>query len=544
MALTVWQYARLTLATGSVAEGYGVASLGLGATGAGARVSSGYGVASLALGAVGVGAAFDPIPFDILVNFSSGSGALDTTKLVAGVHGENWGTWRASPDYTVDHTVIEDHAVTTPFILDIGGTEYDGSEAQGITFDHSTDPAEIDVFELLVTGRPPDAQALMLARFDVEDEGVAPPAYYNDTLMFAAGGDNFSVAQYRHNGDGDQSFNCHSQSWNGNLVTYEGGWVLVGLRHDATNGEGEMFAQDAATLEVLGSSASNHDAQAAGDLTRFRFHDYLRQTPQNKVGSIKIKWIALREDMTFPPYPILVPAPTVVSASQTGVGEVTLTWTGVCGRYRIERQIDAGGWSVLNADRQALTLVDDGLSDGAVVEYRVSGRVGTQYSTADAFDPVEIDNPGEGYGTAALGLGATGVGARVSQSYGTAALAFGAPGAGVSARYGYGTAALSLGAVGVGEAPDDIYEGSGVASLGLGAVGVGVSNRYGYGVAALALGATGTGVASHYGYGVASLALGAVGVGQSDATPTYDTITVGTVRTSQTGVSAVRTAYD
>src|SRR5687768_16378123 len=82
------------------------------------------------------------VEFDVVVNFSSGSGALDAIKMNAGTHGANWGTWHDYHDGIEDdpnlYSNIEDHEVTFPVDLDVGGTLYGGptgTQGQGMTFD-------------------------------------------------------------------------------------------------------------------------------------------------------------------------------------------------------------------------------------------------------------------------------------------------------------------------------------------------------------------------------------------------------------------------
>ena len=167
-------------------------------------------VFDVALTAPGSGAA--TVPFDIIQNFSSGSGALDATKLEAGSHGADWGAWGVVDTVSVDHTVIATHdvsALTLPVIA-VGGTNYTGTEGQGATFDHSASPDEYDAFELITVGNGiTDAQALMLVKFDVVDiEGGDFGSYYHNDIMVFAGA-NFSVSQFRHASDVSRAFVAH-----------------------------------------------------------------------------------------------------------------------------------------------------------------------------------------------------------------------------------------------------------------------------------------------------------------------------------------------
>ncbi|HEY3486147.1 MAG TPA: hypothetical protein VGK49_12235, partial [Ilumatobacteraceae bacterium] len=391
-------------------------------------VREGYGVAHLTLGAVG----FGPAPvYDTVQLFDGGSGAVDTTKLAAGVYGANLGTWRSTTGVDVDHTVFADHAVTLPFPIDVGGVYYDGAEAVGITFDHTGAPEESDQFDCVF---PADTyqtmQALMLAQFDIEDN--APfESYSVDAMNMQVDTGSYGVASFLRQSSGGDVFRAHTSGGNGKHITRGStDWVQLYIRISTITGLVEVCAVDNATGAYLGSSVGSVPATA--ELYSLRFQDYLRSTGIDKEGAIRVKLIALREDIATFPLPHLTVAPPVaVSATQTDVGEVTVVWTSISARHRVERRIDAGSWTSLDADYRTDTYVDTGLNDGESVEYRVIALAGSYESAAeDGFDPVEINNPGEGYGVANLTLGASGAGARVSYGYGAVGLTLAAQGRG------------------------------------------------------------------------------------------------------------------
>ena len=359
-------------------------------SGSGAPTVTGSGtVTAPAATAAGSGTVGSAIPFDVIQNFSSGSGALDSTKLAAGAHGAAWGTWNTGG--TADHTVIENHAVTLPFDLSVAGTLYNGGEGQGITFDHSADPAVVDAFDLDLSVTKTTAQALALARFDVVDASGGLVDYNVDLLMFA--GANYSVSQYHHDFTTAQWIQAHSEGQVGYGVPYSGGWVILGLLHDTANNRAEVYIQDRATGTILGASTTRH-VTPAGDLVYFRFADYLRNAGTNKTGSIKIKLIALRESGPFPAYTLTVPAPTVSSLLQTAAGEVRVTFGTTVDRIRIERRMNGGAWGVIDAatDTTARPYVDTGLVDGATYEYRLTAIIGNQESTQATSSPIVIDD--------------------------------------------------------------------------------------------------------------------------------------------------------
>ncbi len=326
------------------------------------------------------------VSFDVIQLFDSGTGTLDATKLAAGAHGASLGTWQVASGYSVDHTVIENHGVTLPagLTLEVDSVEYDGSEAVGITLDHTGDPGESDVFELAFTsGTYTDMQALALARLVIADTG-APVGYNIDLLHFA--GSTYSVAQFQHVSDASQRWKAHTEGGLSYDVAGSGAWVVIGLKHDSTNGIAELYVLNASTGGFIGSAAIDHGS-SAGDLIFFRFQDYLRNAGTNTDGEINVKLIALREEVaTFPPMVVTVPAVSAIDATQTAVGELLVTWGTACGRHVIERRVDGGAWTTADADfREHVNgFVDTGLTDGASVEYRITAFVGSQSSSSTA----------------------------------------------------------------------------------------------------------------------------------------------------------------
>jgi hypothetical protein len=325
------------------------------------------------------------VPMDVVVNFSAGSGALTATHFNNGAHGANWGTWverhygQEAPSLN-DHTVIEDHDVALPFKLDCAGSLYDGSEGQGLTFDHSALPDEYDMFHLTLPGGKTGMLALILAKFEMSLGGT-PTGYNNDTIIM--GGANYTVPQFQFTFQGAMRWTCHSEDNLGATIPYSGGWVVIGVHHDAAGAHGEMYVQDATTGNVIGASRTDHDP-VAGTLGYLRVQDYLRLA-NHGVGSIKIKLVAFRDtDLTFPPYTLPVPTPLALAHTRTGANQQTLTWTSPCQVFAIARNKNSGGWTTLDADYDnkpaARAYVDSDVTDGDTVQYRVTAKVGAQSS--------------------------------------------------------------------------------------------------------------------------------------------------------------------
>lgn len=335
------------------------------------------------------------VPFDLIQLFDGGSGALDGTKLAAGARGASMGTWQVADLNTIEHTVIENHTAELPFDLAVAGVDYDGSDPGGITFDHTGSPEEHDVFELLFT---PDTyttmQALGLVRLDIVNDGLQD--YYIDLLAFQASDSSYGVAQAQHNYQAALNFRAHASTANGLTVvpSATGQWAIVCVAHNRSTGQTEVVLLDAMTGAFVGSSFGTHTT--GGSLYYFRVQDYLRTIDGlDKSGSIKVKLIALREDVaTFPAVPITVPDAQEDLCAQTGAGEITVAWTSGAARHRVERRIDGGSWATIATNTLAHSIVDDGLADGAAVEYRVTALVGTYEAPGAAFGPVTVDDAG------------------------------------------------------------------------------------------------------------------------------------------------------
>jgi hypothetical protein len=329
------------------------------------------------------------VAFDVIVNFSDGTGALTATKLNAGTHGEDWGLWESN---TINYSTIEDHAVTLAFPLVCGGDIYDGSEGKGLKFDFSGSPASSDEFTYAIDTAHTSVVFLMLAKYATVASGT-PTSYNNDTISIA--GSNYTIPQRAHVFNGSKIFNCHSEGDNGIAITDPEDWVIVCGRHDVAGDKGEFFIQRNDTLEVMGASQSEH-SPPAGDLIYIKLQSYLRGAADQGTGDIKVKLLAFRDsDLTWPPYTITVPDPTSVTATQTDEDEVTLTWANTCQIFKLERNKNSAGWTTLQAlynNNGVDTYADTDLADADVAQYRVTTIIGAQQSSAVSSNTVTVDN--------------------------------------------------------------------------------------------------------------------------------------------------------
>jgi hypothetical protein len=329
------------------------------------------------------------VPMDVVVNFSDGSGTLTATKMNNGTHGANWGPWQEWHDGVFgdpnQYSSIENHDAQLPFQILCDGQLYDGSEGQGMTFDFSGAPVVEDVWHWNITASLTSVVALLLIRYD---SVLGPGTYYNDTFMIA--GANYTIPQMQHS-ETFWHIKAHSEGSLGGGIPYESGWVIVGVRHDVTNDIGECFVQDLATGEVLGGSRSVH-GYSASTLSYIRLNSYLRDA-NSGTGSHKVKLMAFKSGAApFPPYTLTVPTPASVSASQTGAGEVTVTWASACNAFLVERNVDAAGWTTLDNDFITVDweYVDATVAAGQSVVYRVTAQIGSQASAAATTAPVVV----------------------------------------------------------------------------------------------------------------------------------------------------------
>jgi len=270
--------------------------------------------------------------------------------------------------------------VTLPFKISCASALYDGSEGQGLTFDHSGLPTDYDAYQVQPVGKT-DVIALLLAKFDAT-LSESPTNYHNDTMIIA--GSNYTVSQHQFTFQGINRWVCHSEGFLGGVIPGGTEWVVIGIHHNSTGEYGEMYVQDATTGNLLGASRSTH-LTPASTLSYIRLTDYLRLADQGP-GSVKVKLFALRStDQTFPPYTIPIPTPLAIAHSRTGANEQTVTWNSPCQIFQVERNKNSGGWATLDAafeykSASPKIYEDTDLVDGDTVQYRVAAKIGSQSS--------------------------------------------------------------------------------------------------------------------------------------------------------------------
>lgn len=359
------------------------------------------------IGGVDVEGALQSIPFDVIVNFSDGtvSSPLTGTNINNGTHGASWGTWHEFHgvlDGSNTHSFVEDHDVNFPVDLDVGGTLYagpTGTQGKGLTFDFTSEPTEHDVFRLILSATVSDCITLSLVRYNTVLPD--PPVSYNCD-MTTDNGSNYTIPQYSHTFTDTKIINCHSEGDNGNAIPLTEQWLAVWSYHDVTNQMGHAFVQEVIQDgsdwifgDFLGATQSEHGDPASTTIYK-NIQSYLRPAGGG-TGNIKIKLVAYRNsDLSFPPLAVTIPAPASVTATQTDVNEVTVTWAETnCQIFKLERNKNSAGWTTLEANYNNNGVdeyVDTDLVDTDVVEYRVTTIVVDATSAETTSAPETVDN--------------------------------------------------------------------------------------------------------------------------------------------------------
>jgi hypothetical protein len=236
------------------------------------------------------------IPFDVILAFDSGSGALDATEFNAGVHGANWGSWTVQ--YTINHTIRADHTTTTlPFEIEVASTIYDGTQTGGATFDHSSDPDDPDGFRLAFNNSPTTLQSVLVV--DASITNGTPENDYNCDLWSLEWAQ-FAVCQIVQSWNGITQVRAHTSGSNGSLITLPAGFVILVMTVNIPAGTVVIDVRNLSGT-LVGTSTGTFTASGAS-ITYGYWQDYLRYSGVNKTGNIKTKFIALRTDISaFPP---------------------------------------------------------------------------------------------------------------------------------------------------------------------------------------------------------------------------------------------------
>jgi hypothetical protein len=348
------------------------------------------------------------IAMDAIINFDNGTGALTAAKFNAGTHGAAWAqAWIENHNGTPSsntNTDIQDHDVTIPIDINVGGTLYNGTSGQGLIFDFSSAPTSYDAYQLSVAASHfTNMVEMHLIQSNVV---LSTDNYFNDIFAFLAG--NFTIPQMQARfGDDSRVICAHSEGSLGCEVPFTtGDWLLVTTFHNSTGGNGQVLVHKIDVTggigsfgTVLGHSVSNKNAGPDGELTFLTLQTYLRLALAPSTGNVKIKLIAFNQtDPSFPAYSIpSVPTPESPVAAQTGINEVTFSWNGQnCQIVNIQRNKNSGGFvdlSLLYNTTGTFSYVDTDVADTDTVQYRAQIAIGSQTSSySDSSNTVTVNN--------------------------------------------------------------------------------------------------------------------------------------------------------
>lgn len=166
------------------------------------------------------------------------------------------------------------------------------------------------------------------------------------------------------------------------------------LRANRATQRAEMCLVDNSTGIVIGASECG---TGVGDIASIQRQDYLLSTLG---GGGALDHGILGVNYTTAVYPLTVvtiPTPTSVLALQTASGQITIRWSGVVQRYRIERSSNGGSsYSTIasyDTGQANLEAYDDtGLSNATTYIYRVVALVGSLESVVSSTSSVTTDN--------------------------------------------------------------------------------------------------------------------------------------------------------
>lgn len=401
----------------------------------------------------------DGAPGDIL------SPAMFDAAQVGGVGGGPW-TF-ALEDLVLTHTKIVTFSDIFPFQVSLGGNNYDGSDsAKGYEFDMqavvdgavSISSITIGNPTTVVTATPHDlssGQRVALV-------GISGDTGLNTSwVVTVIDGTTFTVPYnsmtpstggvVRDPLDGVQwtfPAGVHSTSVTGlvkfnvtpgetgldHIVVYSGGFQVMQLLHGANwitahgqasgggtvNGgfivvEGGVcyrftinINQDTQTLgiilinntteELVGISLVQTNITDAGLMI---LQDYL--VFQGGNTQFKMVTVAYNANATLPIGPFTCPEVTGISLEQTGIDQVSVTFSSLLRDFKIERSDDSGAtWDVLESDYSTrfddvtvpIVYVDNTVEDAITYIYRITAFLNNHIASPATSDPITVDNGG------------------------------------------------------------------------------------------------------------------------------------------------------
>lgn len=327
---------------------------------------------------------------DMAFDFSGATpGALLTTAILAAskIGGSGWSQeYVVGPSHTdpaLTQTTVETDgsapSYSEPFL--IGSTPYSSSDDRVIVSSKAGRAGNDGMWEGWAV-QPPGAtisESVCVAGFVKFAVTTSAEEVYLDQIMIQGGG--YVVMQMRATTEPICHALCHTDGGGGGVyglavVIDPTKWYRFDLRCDLVNGYGELLLRDGATL-VLASR--NPTSSTSVNIVEF-FTGYLNCYG----GETRYKGLVcgVGVNATFPMGSFTPTSPSSVTASQTSSNEITLAWAGQGFDFKIERNKNGAGYTILTSSQASSPYVDTALVDTDSVIYRVTAQINAHSSSA------------------------------------------------------------------------------------------------------------------------------------------------------------------
>lgn len=338
----------------------------------------------------GVFSGVTPTPADLLVNYTSGSGAVTTTNIAAATLGAVAGSWtylRGASSLAA--TTIMSESVTRFRPILVGGIGC-STFTRVIQFDLSGDDADWEGLSRALPAGHGKSTLSVLAKVEATGAHALDFADLNGD----AGG-SFAVTQ-ANTGPGLNSHSTDGGTTRGRYATNPGTWLLINTRFNADDNLAETVILNNTTGEILLASEC---ANTGTEVSDFHLQDYLTfngGTLKLAAVAVDLSGAALLEGQP-------TPTPGSVTCGQTANDELTLTWASPCQIFKVERNAGAG-WSTLNAAYDVVTnhttgaftlqYIDSTVTNAVTYQYRLTAIIAGQSSATASSNSVTVENSG------------------------------------------------------------------------------------------------------------------------------------------------------
>lgn len=351
-------------------------------------------------------------PVNVFLDFEAGTigNIITPSNLNAATHGASPGTWAYSngqqsgvplgPVLALTHTFIGSGNGDLREAVACNGVSYPGTGTRCLLFDQdeATDPADYEGVTWTPTA-PLTGSFSVSSRMKFNISAGGDTSLSVDLLTLYYGGI-YIAAQLHFPGGGTAGIICaHSSGVAGSVDIDANTWYDVTVRANVPEGRGEVVVQLASTGAIVGTAFIDFAPGPTDELTFLLVWNYLvNGGGQFYHDNILLGWGA---NAVLPFGTVAVEPPETLAVTQTGEDELRITWTGRGIEHEIQRRIDGGSWTSLEAAWVSATLAyfDDGVTDGDSVEYRVREIVGANVSDWETSDAVVVNNNPAGFDT-------------------------------------------------------------------------------------------------------------------------------------------------